>query len=137
MGDALAIALLEARVAEDRADGPATVAEHDPELALIRRRFGVDFHAALSAAFASLELRDRNLLRLHFVDRMSIDALAPIFAVSRATAARHLASARALLVERTVDQLGARLSLRGSELASLVRQVRSKLEISLSAILRV
>ncbi len=123
--------------AEDKAaSGPEQVATIDPELALIQRRFGVDFHEALAAAFASLEPRERNLLRLHFVDRMSIDGLAPIFGVSRATAARHLAAARTALTERTVENLGARLRLRGAELDSLIRQVRSKLEVSLSAVLR-
>jgi len=124
--------------AEDRAASqPEVVATIDPELALIRQRFGIDFREALVAAFASLELRERNLLRLHFVDRLGIDALAPIFSVSRATAARHLAAARTALTERTVATLGARLRLGDAELESLVRQVRSKLDVSLSAVLRV
>jgi RNA polymerase sigma-70 factor (ECF subfamily) len=123
---------------EDRSAGePHVVANADPELALVRRRFGADFHAALATAFASLEPRERNLLRLHLVDRVSIDGLAPIFQVSRATAARHLAAARAALTERTVEQLSGKLRLRRSELESLIRDVRSKLDVSLSAVLRV
>jgi RNA polymerase sigma-70 factor (ECF subfamily) len=121
----------------ERASQPEAIAGVDPELALIRQRFGVDFREALVAAFGSLELRERNMLRLHFVDRLGIDALAPIFQVSRATAARHLAAARTTLTERTVTNLGARLKLAGDELDSLVRQVRSKLDLSLSAVLRV
>jgi len=123
--------------AEDKAASePESVAAVDPELALIRQRFGVDFHEALAAAFASLPLRERNLLRMHFVERLSIDRLAPIFAVSRATAARHLVAARSALTERTIANLGARLRLAPGELQSLVRQVRSKLDLSLSTILR-
>lgn len=124
--------------AEDKAaDGPDAIGFIDPELALIRQRFGVDFREALAAAFASLELRDRNLVRLHFVDRLGIDALVPIFQVSRATVARHLAAAREALTERTVAHLGTRLRLPEAELVSLVNQVRSKLDVSLSAVLRV
>jgi len=124
--------------AEERAgSGPEALGFVDPELALIRQRFGVDFREALAAAFASLDVRDRNLVRLHFVDRLGIDALAPIFQVSRATVARHLAAAREALTERTVAHLGARLKLAESELVSLVNQVRSKLDVSLSAVLRV
>jgi RNA polymerase sigma-70 factor (ECF subfamily) len=125
-----------ARIEDRAASQPEAIAFVDPELALIRQRFGVDFREALGAAFASLELRDRNLVRLHFVDRLGIDALAPIFQVSRATVARHLAAAREALTERTVANLGARLKLPADELASLVNQVRSKLDVSLSAVLR-
>ncbi|MFT3694102.1 MAG: sigma-70 family RNA polymerase sigma factor [Kofleriaceae bacterium] len=123
---------------EDRAAAePEVVATIDPELALIRQRFGIEFKDALKVAFASLELRERNLLRLHFVDRLGIDALAPIFSVSRATAARHLAAARTTLTERVVANLGARLRIDSDELESLVRSVRSKLDVSLSALLTI
>jgi RNA polymerase sigma-70 factor, ECF subfamily len=107
----------------------------DPELAAIRRRFGDDFGRALRDAFASLQPRERNLLRLHFVERLGIDALASVLQVSRATAARHLAAAREALVERTILNLRSRLRLAPAELDSLVAQVRSKLEISLGALL--
>jgi RNA polymerase sigma-70 factor (ECF subfamily) len=125
-----------AAVEDQAADGLDVVAVADPELALIRQRFGVDLHEALAAAFASLEPRERNLLRMHFVDRLTIDGLAPIFGVSRATAARHLAAAREALSERTVTNLCARLRLSARELASLIGKVRSTLDLSLSAVLR-
>jgi RNA polymerase sigma-70 factor, ECF subfamily len=89
----------------------------------------------LRDAFASLQPRERNLLRLHFVERLGIDALASVLQVSRATAARHLAAAREALVERTIFNLRSRLRLAPAELDSLVAQVRSKLEISLGALL--
>ncbi|MCA1828227.1 MAG: sigma-70 family RNA polymerase sigma factor [Myxococcales bacterium] len=131
---------LNLRRGEKRAERVADAAEAtvaiDPEIAAIRRRFGADFNDALRSAFTSLEPRERNLLRLHYVDRLGIDALAPVLSVSRATAARHLAAARDALVERTTRNLRDRLRLAAPELESLLRQVRSKLEISLSGLLK-
>ena len=54
--------------------------------------------------------------------------------ISRA-AARHLAAARDALVEATTRNLRERLQLAAPELESLLRQVRSKLEFSLSGLL--
>ena len=48
--------------------------------------------AAMTAALAQLEPRDRTLLRMHFVHRMSIDAIGKIYEVHRATAARWLSA---------------------------------------------
>jgi RNA polymerase sigma-70 factor (ECF subfamily) len=123
-------------VEEEAGSSPDVVGSVDPELAVIRRRFGEDFNQSLREAFAALEPRERNFLRMHFIDRLGIDKLAPVFQVSRATAARHLAAAREALVERTMANLRARLRMQPEELQSLLGKVRSKLELSLGALLR-
>jgi RNA polymerase sigma-70 factor (ECF subfamily) len=107
----------------------------DPELALIRARHGRDFESVLADAFATLEERERNVLRLHFLDGLGIDALAAVFRVHRSTAHRWLSDARATLNDQVRARLRARLSLGARELESLMRVVRSELEISLRALL--
>lgn len=120
---------------EARADAPAAVPV-DPELALVRARHADDFARALRDAFARLDERERNLLRLHFLDGLGIDGLAPVFAVHRATAARWLAAARARLQDEVLALLRERLDVGTRELDSIARLVRSELEISLQSLFR-
>jgi CBS-domain-containing membrane protein len=56
--------------------------------------------------------------------------------ISRATAFRRLLACRAALVDGTLQRLGEDLRLPREELESLLRTVRSKLELSLGGLLR-
>jgi len=107
----------------------------DPELALIRGRYKDAFTAAMRDAFGALGERERNLLRLHFLDGVGIDGLAPVFGVHRATAARWLAAARDELAGRVMRLLETRLAVDARELESLARVVRSDLDVSLRTLL--
>jgi len=125
--------------ARDRAEARAPAVSPvplDPELALVRSRHSNDFESALRDAFAALDERERNLLRLHFLDGLGIDGLAPVFGVHRATVARWLAAARARLQEAVLALLRDRLDVDARELESLARVVRSDLEISLQSLFR-
>ncbi|HEY3802967.1 MAG TPA: sigma-70 family RNA polymerase sigma factor [Kofleriaceae bacterium] len=125
--------------ARDRieARAPASpVVPLDPELALVRSRHAGDFERALHDAFDSLDERERNLLRLHFLDGLGIDGLAPVFGVHRATVARWLAAARERLQGAVLALLRERLAVGERELESLARLVRSDLEISLPSLFR-
>src|SRR5262249_10518973 len=66
----------------------------DPELTLIKERYREPFKQALRSALRGLTSEQRNLLRLHFVDGVTLDRLAALFEVHRATIARHIARAR-------------------------------------------
>ena len=101
----------------------------------LRARHAGEFERALRDAFAGLDERERNLLRLHFLDGLGIDGLAPVFGVHRATAARWLAAARTRLHDGVIALLQARLDVDARELESLARVVRSELEISLRSLL--
>jgi RNA polymerase sigma-70 factor (ECF subfamily) len=111
------------------------LATADPELDYLRQRYRGEFRDAFAAAFAKLEPRDRTMLRLHLVDGLGIDRLAPMYGVHRATAARWLASVRESLFVGTRDALRARLGVSATEFASLVRLVRSELDLSIRRLL--
>lgn len=115
---------------------PAVNASTDVE----RRVGGMDqqvkFREAFREAVRALPLRDRTMLRLNVLDGLSIDDLAPLYKVSRATAARWLASARARLVALTKDELQATLRLDGLEAERLLESIKSGFELSLSGVLR-
>jgi RNA polymerase sigma-70 factor (ECF subfamily) len=117
-------------------DVPADLPAQDPELQILRGRYGAALPAALRDAFAALESRDRALLRMHFLDGLNLERLGIAFQVSRATAGRMLLAARTRLLDGTLGLLGDRLGLRPEEVQSLVGVLRSKLEVSLRVILR-
>jgi RNA polymerase sigma-70 factor (ECF subfamily) len=75
------------------------------------------------------------LLRLHHVESLNIDELAPIFQIHRATVARRLAKAREEISERTRSLLVSRLRLSESECASIMGMILSQLDISIVRVL--
>ena len=78
----------------------------DPELALLKARHSAAYADALRAAMASLSAKERNLMRMHFVDGLSIDRIGVAYQVHRATAARWIEALRERLLAETYRQLG-------------------------------
>lgn len=104
----------------------------DPELAHMKEVYQAQFREAFATAVESLDSRDRNLLRHAFVDGLSIDEVGALFGVHRATAARWLASARAKLMGEVRRALMQKLHVDGTEFASIMRLIRSQLNVSLA-----
>jgi len=107
----------------------------DPEIELLRSRYLQDFNAAFAAAFKSLERRSRNALRLQLIDGLGIDEIGALYHVHRSTAARWLVSARQTLVDETRRVLAERLRLTDSEFDSLMRVVKSQLDLGIQQLL--
>ncbi len=92
-------------------DAAADLPMPEPELVAMRGAFGPQFTAALAESFAALSTQQRNLLRQSFLDGLSIDVLAGLYKVHRATAARRVAAARAELVQQVRVRLARELAL--------------------------
>lgn len=111
--------------------GPAP---DDPELAMLRDRYRDDVRCAFADAFAGLTEQQRNLLRQYHIDELTIDQLGALHGINRATAARWIAAARRTLLVAMrrwlVDQLG----ITRHEVDSIVRLVRSQLDVSVREI---
>jgi RNA polymerase sigma-70 factor (ECF subfamily) len=116
-------------------DGDGDGALVDPELALIKAQYRSGFKAAFARAVASLDAEDRSLLRLHLIERLSIDELGALLQVHRATAARRIAHCRTQLLERTEAELAQALGVRSDEVESVIGLVRSQLDLSLHGLL--
>jgi RNA polymerase sigma-70 factor (ECF subfamily) len=114
-------------------EGPVAAGD-DPEMEMLRRKYTLEFRAAFAVAAASMTARERNLLRHHFVEALGIDAIAELYRVHRATAARWLARARRTLVAATRKELARRVSASRTELRSVMRLVDSQLPMSLSRV---
>jgi len=106
----------------------------DPELACLRGRYGDQVREAFAVAFGQLDERQRDLLRQHYVDGMTIDDVAPIYAINRATAARWIASARLAVVNAARRHLADQLGASASEVDSLIKLMRSQLGLSIQSL---
>lgn len=120
---------------DDEALAELSMASEAPELAMMRGRHREDFRRAFTDAMGSLDRRERTLLRLHFIKHLTVDQLGPMYQVHRATAARWLAAARKNLLERTRRLLAERLALSSGELDSVIRDLRSQFDVTLSRVL--
>ncbi|HKA86065.1 MAG TPA: hypothetical protein VKE22_00315 [Haliangiales bacterium] len=103
----------------------------NPELDYLRLRHRADVESAFHRVVAQLEPRAVLLLKLHYLDGLSLEAIADLYHVHRATAARWLAGSRQLLLDGTRRALRERLRLSEDELDSLLGFVRSRLEVTL------
>jgi RNA polymerase sigma-70 factor, ECF subfamily len=117
-------------VAEALADATA-----DPALQYQRRRYESDFRVAFEQAVRTLTVRERNLLKQSVLYGATIDDLAALYRVHRATVARWIAAARERLAELTKRGLIERLRIEPSEYDSIVHLIQSQLDISVARLL--
>jgi RNA polymerase sigma-70 factor (ECF subfamily) len=104
---------------------------HDPELTLLRERYRDKVREALADAFTRLTKRQRNVLRQYYIDGLTIDQLATLYKVDRATTARWVIGARPHVLEGMRDRLRELLGVSSDEVESILRLVRSQLDFSL------
>jgi len=115
---------------------PALGAHTHPETAYMKEKYRGDFEAALAQALERLPEQERALLRLHLVNGVSLEKIGTMFSVSQPTASRWLAAARTKLLEDVKQTLAPRLGTSSAELASLAGMVASRIDLSLSTLLK-
>lgn len=108
----------------------------DPEMEHLIRSYSAAFGTAMTQALAALSSRERNLLRYHFLERLSIDQLATTYSVHRATVARWIARAQQHLADETRTRLLAQIPIAADSIPRLLTLIRSKLNLSLSVVLQ-
>jgi RNA polymerase sigma-70 factor (ECF subfamily) len=109
-----------------------------PDLATkyTREEIGRAIKAAFARAVAGLLPRQRNFLRHAQVDMLTLDQIAALYGIHRATVARTLAQARSELSDNTRKELGAALGVSDETLDSVVRAADSRIDLSLSRVLK-
>lgn len=107
-------------------------AENDPELGYLKDLYRVEFKAAFEVAMERLTTRERNLLRHQFVDRLNIDEIGALYRVHRSTAARWLDKARQSVVDHIRRSMMERLRIQGDEYESIMRLIRSQVDLSIT-----
>jgi RNA polymerase sigma-70 factor (ECF subfamily) len=107
------------------------IAADDPEIEYMKRTYAQQFRAAFGEALAKLGAREQTLLRYHHVDGLNIDEIGAIYRIHRVTAFRWIEKAKELLARSTLEILRGRLQLPANELDSVLRMIRSQLDLSL------
>jgi RNA polymerase sigma-70 factor, ECF subfamily len=107
----------------------------NPELRLAIESARPLFQTALTQAMSKLSDRDTTLLRLFFLDGVTIDGVGQLYGVHRATAARWIAEIRQRILENIKRVLTQEFGVNASEFESFAFLVRSQLHLSLRRVL--
>jgi RNA polymerase sigma-70 factor, ECF subfamily len=109
----------------------------NPQAAAIKAELKQEFHRALATAFASLTPRQRTCLRMHLLDGVSLDGLAAMYSVHRATICRWLEQAREGLRNATRTTLRESLALDTVEFESILRTLQSGVDWSFDQMMHI
>jgi RNA polymerase sigma-70 factor (ECF subfamily) len=112
------------------------VAAEPPMFADVKERYRREFKHAFETALRALPHREKTLLRQHYLDGATLDELAVLYRVHRATAARFLGRAREMVLASTRERLMSELDVPSQELDSILRMIWSRIEVSLRALRR-
>jgi RNA polymerase sigma-70 factor (ECF subfamily) len=115
---------------------PTLATDLSPDLQLVRAKYQADYEDALRAALATLDAKERNLLRMTIVDGLTVDRIGVAYQVHKATAARWIQAVRQKLLDAVYDRLGQRLRLTPDELDHVTALIQSQLQVSLTGLLR-
>ncbi len=112
------------------------VDDRDPELNHLKGRYKQAFQEAFQAAFEDLSRRDRQVLRYCYLDGLNLDQVAAIYNVSRATTGRWRLQAQQSILEQTRKRMQQSLRMNSAEFESIMRVVRSDLDLSIMRLLQ-
>ncbi|MBL9009497.1 MAG: sigma-70 family RNA polymerase sigma factor [Myxococcales bacterium] len=108
----------------------------DTELRILSERYREEVKVAFHDAFAALSPAERNLLRLHHIDGLTIDDLAALKRLHRSTMARRITRCSERVATTVHQLLVQRLGITPSHVDSIMRLVRSQLDLSLERCLQ-
>jgi RNA polymerase sigma-70 factor (ECF subfamily) len=106
-----------------------------PELDFLRAHLAEKFKVALSDALATLSPQDRNLLRMHLIDGLSLERLGTMLNVHKSTLSRRLQKLEGELVAGTREALQRRFGIRSKELASAMKVFSQRVSFSVRTLL--
>jgi RNA polymerase sigma-70 factor, ECF subfamily len=119
------------KVALDQAGLELRAVEPDPEMQYLKGRYGRELKEAFQRTLAALPRRERNILRLHFLDGLTTTAIGEVYKVHNSTVSRWLATIRRDILAQTRALLQQRLQLDTQELESLFGMLQTSLDISI------
>ncbi len=122
-------------VANDDAILAALPGDDDLELREIKAQHRAELALAFREALAAVEPRTRLVLRQRYLDALTFDEVAALHGVHRLTVMRWMARIENELLRDVQRRLAERLRLAHSEVAQLVDDARSGLDVSLRGLL--
>ncbi len=107
-------------------------AVHDQETEMLKAHYGDLFNGAISIALRKLAPRDRLILRLNLIERVSTTKLATTYGVSQPTVSRWIQRAADQIFSTVKEMLCDELKIDTNDLHSLLALVRSQIDFTLS-----
>lgn len=107
----------------------------DPELRYLKAHYRAAFSSAFERAVRALTSRERNFLRLQAHAGLTVEQIATMYGVHRATATRWLTKIREQLLRDTRKGLATDLEISAAELESVMKLIGDNLDISVHRIL--
>ena len=108
----------------------------DPETEYLKTQHRAEFEQAFRSALSTLSIEQRQLLRLHYVDGLTLGQIGRLRQVHESTISRRLLAARDQLLGETRRALSAELHLAPAEVDSLMGRVISRADVTLSTLFR-
>lgn len=108
----------------------------DPETEYLKSQHRSEFEQAFRFALTTLSIEQRQLLRFHYVDDLTLAQIGRLRHVHESTISRRLLAARDQLLAETRKALSAELRLEQAEIDSLMGRVMSRAEVTLSTLFR-
>jgi len=103
----------------------------DPELLMVKERYGEEFGKALEAAFLRLTTRIRTILQLYFLEGVGAAQIAQSYGTSTRTVQRWIVSAQNGIVDEVRAAMTKRYQLSNSQLDSLFGAVETEMVAAL------
>lgn len=116
---------------EEERLGAEIVGGAEPELAYMRELYRPVFRRAFREALVALGAEERLLLKQNMIDGVSIDRLAELHGVHRATIARRVARSRDLLIDETRKRFQAEARVSPRECESIFRALGDAFDVTL------
>jgi RNA polymerase sigma-70 factor (ECF subfamily) len=108
----------------------------DPEIAYLRARYAGELETAFHSTMVGLSTRERNVLRLHFLESMSAEAIGKVYGVSTRTANRWLERTRQRILAETRRLLAERLDLSSAQIDGVIRLFQGHFNMSVFTVLQ-
>ncbi len=99
----------------------------DPELSLLRTQCSREFREAFAAALSELTPQESSIIKLHFLEGVTAEALAALYHVSKRTLFRTIENVRRKILKSVRSHLARQLDLPKHELQSVMRAVQTDL----------
>ena len=109
--------------------------EDDPQLRYMKQLYRDAFRSALRQALTTVPDRESNVLRHYYVDDMTLAQIGSLYRVHKTTVMRWLNRAHAHLENETKRLMTQNLDLGEQEVESVLRLIRSGIQVSLSSYL--
>ncbi len=106
--------------------------DRDPELDLLRARYGEALRVALSDALRGLTSHERVLVQLAYVEGMTHARISVMYRVNQSTITRRLFEIRERIAAGVQRSMRVRAGVEPSELLSIVRLLGSQIDLSVA-----